>query len=207
MKKFYYGTLLAFVATVLFAPLVAQHQVTTNQNIYKNLGALSFEENKGQAFNPDEPVLFLLKDKGMTVFFHADGITYQWHHYKQPEQESPQVSEATGLPISRNDVDGSAGKFETATIRMKWINSSKDVEIIPSDKDVFVTNYYLPNNPQGLLNVGNFKRLVYKNIYPNVDVVYYFKDGNLKYDIVLHQNSKAADVKMNYIGASGLTLK
>jgi len=51
-------------------------------------------------------------------------------------------------------------------------------------------------------------RIVYAGVYPNIDwVLYATTDGHLKYDFVVQPGGKVSDIKMQYSGATALSLQ
>lgn len=53
-----------------------------------------------------------------------------------------------------------------------------------------------------------YGRLVYPDIYPNIDwVLYSTSSGHLKYDFVVHPGGKVSDIKLQYSGATAITLQ
>ncbi len=69
-------------------------------------------------------------------------------------------------------------------------------------------NYILGNNPATWQSkVPLYEEVTYHNIYPNIDLRYYFSmEGNLKYDFVLRPGADASVIKLRYEGADGLDL-
>ncbi len=52
-----------------------------------------------------------------------------------------------------------------------------------------------------------FKKLVYKNLYPNIDVQYVFHEGEgIEYSLILHPGADITRVRMRYTGAEKITL-
>ncbi len=49
--------------------------------------------------------------------------------------------------------------------------------------------------------------MIYKNVYPNIDVRYYSEGGRLKYDIMVNPGGNANDIVMQYDGADKLSIK
>ncbi|HWY99177.1 MAG TPA: hypothetical protein VNY36_08835, partial [Bacteroidia bacterium] len=69
----------------------------------------------------------------------------------------------------------------------------------------FYFNFYRPdiNKDKIIGKVPGYKKLVYKNIYPNIDIEYIVDtiDG-IKYSYILHPGADASLIKMNYTGAT-----
>ncbi|MDO9039595.1 MAG: hypothetical protein Q7U59_14740, partial [Lutibacter sp.] len=50
----------------------------------------------------------------------------------------------------------------------------------------------------GVLNVPEFKKIVYSNLYNNIDLVYYYTDAGLKYDFIVKPGGDPTDIHLKY---------
>jgi hypothetical protein len=55
-------------------------------------------------------------------------------------------------------------------------------------------------------NVPNFKRVIEKNVYPGVDVVYYGNAGELEYDFVVAPRAKTDQIRLKFSGVERLRI-
>ena len=50
-----------------------------------------------------------------------------------------------------------------------------------------------------ITRISGYQKLVYKNLYPNIDVEYVFHpQGGIKYALILHPGADVSQVKMKY---------
>ncbi|WP_431214351.1 hypothetical protein ACQ86N_05765 [Puia sp. P3] len=69
-------------------------------------------------------------------------------------------------------------------------------------------NYFIGNDPsKWVSNCKVYQGVLYRNIYPNIDIRYYTYNGLLKYDIVVHPGGDIGQVRMKYDGATKLSVK
>lgn len=55
--------------------------------------------------------------------------------------------------------------------------------------------------------VMEYNKIVYENIYKNIDLVYYLNDkGALKYDFIVHPGGDPSDIQINYEGDADISL-
>ena len=83
---------------------------------------------------------------------------------------------------------------------MNWEGSNPNAEIKVSEN----SERYYTFGEKGYENVKTkgYKKLLYKDIYPNIDVEYTIPDkGGIKYKFILHPNADPALIKMHYTGA------
>jgi hypothetical protein len=164
-----------------------------------------FEENKGQVADesgaPLQDILFTLKQNGVTVYFHKQGLSYQWNTFTKSLSDDFSVSEASGKPDTHQPIDELTQLVYR--VDMLWHNGNNHVQVIGLDEQNGYTNYYLPHCSAGVTNVRHFNRIRYTNIYPGIDIEYYINErGNLKYDILLQPNADASLISFDFTGAS-----
>jgi hypothetical protein len=206
-----YKILVAVCAMLVTVQVTLAQPVAQNFNISQSM---RFEENKGQVANTEgevqHDILFTLKDKGMNVYFRKDGISYQWHYTEELMDGPYKISEATGLPINENEDDNLPEKFKepkptrlhTYRVDMKWQGSNENVQIVSEQSFEDYNNYYLAHCPDGITHVNGYSKLTYKNLYPGIDVQYYFKDGHLKYDVLVAAGADLSPLQFTYTGAT-----
>ncbi len=70
-----------------------------------------------------------------------------------------------------------------------------------------ITNYILSNTAQqNKITNSNFKELLYKDLYPGIDLKYYTMNGQLKYDFILHPKAEIKNIKLSFEGFPKLNL-
>jgi len=85
---------------------------------------------------------------------------------------------------------------------LKWLGANPDVELIVEDKDEHYHSYshytkegeFVSNN-----HIASWKKLTYKNIYPNIDVVYEIHPrSGFKYSVLVHSGGDISKVQLKY---------
>ncbi|HSE41179.1 MAG TPA: SBBP repeat-containing protein, partial [Acidobacteriota bacterium] len=91
---------------------------------------------------------------------------------------------------------------------MMPIGVAKDVQIQGEGFEKARFNYFLGNNPKKWRsNVPAFRALLYKDIYPGIDLKFYGNDsGRLEYDLILKPGADPSKVKFAYEGIQDLQL-
>jgi hypothetical protein len=199
------SALLIFHFIISSLSAVAQHV----ENIHGASGLTTgvFEKNCGQIIDhqgiKQDDIRFTLRQRGVTVYFRKDGLSYQWnvHQNRLPDQQP--ISETTGLPLPASGaVPGSDEEVSSFRVDMTWENVNPTVCIqglFPIDG---VTNYYLSDLGSPIRNVVSYDKIVYQDIYPNINVEYYINDrGNLKYDLILGPGADPSQISCSYLGS------
>ncbi|PWA07409.1 DUF7948 domain-containing protein [Flavobacterium psychrotolerans] len=193
--------LLAFITIISF------HLFSQNKN-----QSIGFTENKGQIINqkgkPNPAVKFLLNSSGLNVQLRKNGFSYDVYETKKHPLTEKQKKEQHPTAFPDNDKD----RFPDYTLEyiyhridIDFVDSNPNVEFIKEGESADYDNYYnIVNRPEGITNVHKFKQLTYKNIYPNIDVVFSIPKDSLKtveYNFVVHPGGKTSDIQMKFKGA------
>jgi len=139
--------------------------------VLDNLAFPYFIENVGQIDSKE--ILFYSKD----IYFTQDGMIL--------------CSKKT-IPITK---DVKAQDKEIIDIKYREIGSnikysfqnSNSICPIGADRYSWDTNIFKDSNAENaFVNIPNYKRIIYKNIWDGIDIVYEINNGKLKYNIILH---------------------
>jgi gliding motility-associated-like protein len=120
----------------------------------------------------------------------------------------PPTMDPTGEGMSTSNNSGASLIMHSHVYQVEFLNSSDQVEI-QGDKPLDTyNNYFIGNNPaKWQSNCKVFQAVVYKNIYPNIDLRYYTENNQLKYDIVVHPGGNPDNIVLKYNGADKLIVK
>ncbi len=81
-------------------------------------------------------------------------------------------------------------------------------EIVPDKALDMYNNYYIGNDKSKWASGCKiYQAVVYKNMYPNIDVRYYTYNNQLKYDIIVHEGGDVSNIVLEFKGVNGLSLK
>lgn len=177
-----------------------------------------FIENKSQ-FNgnnhlPGSEILFGTEYSSSQFLFTKQGLTYRLTKKEFPGKEEREEREKemkeeirNGKKISHKEMEEEEHRIEIETeyVHMYWKNSNPDVEIVAQGVVPNYFNYGLGNT--SINAVKAYKKLIYKNLYPNIDVEYVFHPENgIEYSFILHPGADASQIKMTYTGAEAISL-
>jgi hypothetical protein len=116
------------------------------------------------------------------VFFHKNGFSI-----KQKKSKPKRIHE-------QPEYNFAMAELMEKTIHLEWIGANPNCELVRDVK----SNHYFSFGPEEYKSYG-YKKLTYKNIYPNIDIVYTIEDNQrFHYSILLHKGAKVSDIKMKY---------
>ncbi|MBL7859709.1 MAG: VCBS repeat-containing protein [Cyclobacteriaceae bacterium] len=158
------------------------------------LATRGFEENRGQVRHLDaqypHQVQYILKDKGVTLFFHKTGITYQMTSFEYVEDESLS-------PMRAGKNRKKVKSVSTYRFDQVWEGASENTTLQAEEPLAGTSFYWLAESQVG---VSHYAKIIYRNIYPNIDIEYYIKDNRLKYDVVVKPGGDVQQVQFQYEG-------
>ncbi|WPO79055.1 T9SS type B sorting domain-containing protein [Flavobacterium sp. KACC 22761] len=183
-----------------------------SQNKNQSIG---FKENKGQIVDQkgksNTSVLYLLNSNGLNVQLKKNGFSYDIYEVKKipatepkdPRNERELSSHYNGT--KKEEQENFNLEYTFHRIDIDFVNSNSKVELIAEQKSTDFDNYYnVPNKPEGVLGVYQFKQITYKNIYPNIDVVFSIPadpQKTVEYNFVIHPKGKISDIQLKFNGA------
>jgi gliding motility-associated-like protein len=198
MKKFFS----ALVALFFISATFAQQSPTTNWTARFD-EQQSFIENKGQFDGrnrlPGSDILYAVDNGELQIFFTKNGLSYYVEKkYKNPDRKKGDRSKPKLLK-------------EYEVTHIAWEGASANTELKGFDMKPDHHTYSFINKETkeyyAIDEVYGYKKLVYKNLYPNVDVEYVFHpQGGIKYSVILHPGADASQVRMKYSGNPNISL-
>jgi hypothetical protein len=88
-----------------------------------------------------------------------------------------------------------------AAVRMKLVGANPSPEIEGLDRLPGISNYFIGNDPKKWrTNIPNYARVRYRDVYPSIDLVYYGKQGQLEYDLVVAPGADPSAINLAYEG-------
>ena len=156
---------------------------------------LQFIENKGQW---DKSVLFSADMQASGFYLNAGGYTVlnrQVQDKTGKPLNTPLYSHSTGKIKAVNGTAGGGNKGEpsdagivkTYVYGVRFLGTNPQVQIIPDKPTGGYNNYFLGNDRSTWAShCRTFLGVVYKDMYPGIDVRYYSEAGLLKYNLIVH---------------------
>lgn len=192
---------------LLFFLLFTMHLFSQNKN-----QSIGFKENKGQIIDQkgksNTAVKYLLNYNGLNVQLKKNGFSYDVYEVNKIPVVRSQTTKTLPYQIPEKDKEEKPEynlEYTFHRIDIDFVNSNSKVELITEQKSADFDNYYnIPNKPEGITGVHQFKQITYKNIYPNIDVVFTIPNDPKKvveYNFVIHPKGKISDIQLKFSGA------
>lgn len=155
---------------------ISQHPVA---GFVRNVGQVRDQHN-----NLRSEIDFKLPAGALNIFIGAGELHYQW-----------------ATPLTR-DEDGTVLQYDGYRLDVTLDGANTNVQPLIEQPLSHYERYYT-NGLEGVV-ANTCRKIVYKNIYPQIDWILYLTEQGLKYDFVVHPGGNTADIKINYKGAEKL---
>ncbi|HTA82808.1 MAG TPA: hypothetical protein VK783_07745, partial [Bacteroidia bacterium] len=141
-----------------------------------------FIENKGQFDVGDitkDKVVYSASLGNVKLYFTNKGIVYTYDEYKKDPPDQFQ-------------------KPTTYTLTTQWVNSSPAVTITAEQELSY--SYHYPSGRNGTIIASIYRKIIYHNLYPGIDIEYYFPENKegFEYDIIAHPGADISQVRLAY---------
>lgn len=183
--------------------LFSQNKISKNNEYY-------FYENKGQIVDQDgkenKEVKYLFHSAGLNVQLRSNGFSYDV--YETKKTINPNFNKGKeNLVVNKRDFNIDEYNYENIfhRIDIELVNSNTNTKIVSEGKSKDYENYYnVLERPNGIKNVHRYQKVIYKNIYNNIDLVFFKPKDSLKpieYNFIINPGGKVSDIKMKFNGA------
>jgi hypothetical protein len=205
-------------------------------------GNLFFIENKGQItdqyYNPRNDIQYKLSaGGGLNIFFGNGAIHYQFSKFDDASAETQSAGNLRNTSLPSGEGRGGASSLPSGEGRggasslpsgegrggafyrldVELLNANKNAQVITEEKQAYYENYYTPGTGAHGATAHTYKRITYKNIYPNIDWVLYISPNTTssplgggregaKHEFIIHKGGNPSDIKIQYSGATALHL-
>lgn len=170
-----------------------------------------FIENKGQFYtnNLNDEVLYAYDNSGTMIYFTPKGLVYRLVEVtpkekgeKEKEREREREKKFTTVEEwKEHEAEEHKRNYKIDYVNFYWENPNPNAQIIAEEPSADYHSYTFEEKGESknINYIKGFKKLVYKNLYPNIDVEYVFHPVNgIKYTLILHPGADVSKVKMLY---------
>ncbi len=179
MRRRFSGLFVAVFLLTLSSTIIFAKEHSVKASFMKT--PLSFIKNDGQK---DPSILYFEQGTGHITSFTKDGISFTLSKMAKVKdaKQTPEVVTLTPLnasPFTIEAIDKREGKI----------------------------NYLIGNDSKKWkTNIPTYGAILYKNIYPGIDVKFYGTNSQLEYDIIVSPQADPSKVRFSYKGIEKLSL-
>lgn len=176
-------SLIALLAWAFFAN-AAKNTSGNPQNFTTKHAVKGFEENIGQVSGKDQHrVKFQLQQHASTVFLLNNAIAYQF-------MQAHHTGDTNELYESIEDKMKHT-RYSTYRMDMQLVGANPDPEISKLEKLSHFNRY----SSAGMEQVHFYEKVIYHNVYPNIDWVFFINESGIKHEFVVHPGGNPDMIK------------
>lgn len=162
---------------------------------------LLFRENRGQIVDakgearPD--ILYSAEARGVGIFLQRAGFSYVF--------SSPVTARASDTRERRTlFTDSSVARSLAYRMDLQFVGANPSAVVTADDPSGTFGNYYLPHCRDGITGVPAWRRIIYHDIYPEIDLVLQCFGSRMMYDFIVRPGGRVSDIRLRYNGADSL---
>ncbi len=195
---------ITLIIAVFAVQLLPAQVKWSNTNFFEQK---NFIENKGQFESSSIPngenILFLAKIDGVQYFFTNTGYTIARKELvKKTKADKEREDKHHWNSKGEEDEEENRYKFNETFQELNFVGANPTPSVETAHQ---VTNYYSyqdAKSPQrkGTIIAHAYPKITYKNMYPNIDVVFEFpKDSaGIEYSFIVHPGGDVENIKMAF---------
>jgi hypothetical protein len=151
---------------------------------------LYFVPNRGQV---DETALFYAKTSSYTLWLTEEGLVFDsTRRIKKEGTESIRQN-----PRDINNPEDI--KYDRDVSRLVFVNANRSPEVIPVDVTEHRVNYFIgKDESKWRTNIQTSRAVLYKELYPNIDLKVYGIEQQIEYDFVVKPEGEVSDIGFEY---------
>lgn len=163
---------------------------------------LSFIENRGQVTDQFHHVrndvdFHVRTGSGLNIFIGDGAIRYQFSRSEETTAKSSipdyDVNEHTTYLMHRVDVE--------------LLGANADAEVAVAEGQAYFEHYYTAGIAAGHTATAAYGKIIYRNIYTNIDWVLYMANGRMKQEFVVWPGGKVSDIQLRYSGQEQIKIE
>ncbi len=168
----------------------------------------TFQENKGQFINfvNDWKIAYGADAQGTQVLFTNKGVIYylpQQVKMSEKEQEEREKNES----LEKQEHEHENYKTIYNKVSIEWENANPNPRIEAIDKTPYYFGCIIPEKQTGINNIPGFKKLIYHDVYPGIDIEFTFHPvKGIKYAVKVKPGYDPSVLKMLYKGQDKLSI-
>ena len=175
--------------------------------IDRNFGKmpLYFIPNQGQT---DARVAYYLQGKDKSIYFTSAGLTYILNEKSAAEKAAKKTASMRSL-LSINPAGNENQSWiepRRFAVNLDFVGANADVRPLGEEKTEAVVSYFKGKPEEWKAGLPTYSKIVYKNLWPGIDLAYYGTVDKMKYEFIVAPGSDPSLIRLAYRGASAVEL-
>jgi hypothetical protein len=162
---------------------------------------LYFVENQGQL---DKGVAYYIQGSDKTIYFAPDGVTFALTAPLTPTLSQREWK----FNSHRSNLEEGPGErvSQRWTVKLDFVGANPNARPIGQDKTEAILSYFKGTPDQWKAGLPTYSRIVYPDLWPGIDLVYYGTVNQLKYEFIVQPGADPAQIRLAYHGVTGVDI-
>lgn len=163
---------------------------------------LSFIPNEGQL---DPNVVYYVAGRDTHVYFEASGLTISLASPVSPAAATAESS-APPRPAVRAPGPAHSVRPKRWAVKLDFVGATPDIRPRGEEETGTVVSYFKGRRDEWKPGLHAYSRIVYKDLWPGIDLAYSGSADLLKYEFVVRPGADPSAIRLAYRGASRIAL-
>ncbi len=160
---------------------------------------LLFVQNQGQWA---DQVAYAVQGSDKTLYFTPEGVTFVLSAWDNVEA----LEESASIQIDHRVQSSKPVRSQRHAVKFDFLGANPNIQPIGQAKDNAVISYFNGQPDNWHTAIPTYRRIVYPNLWPGIDLVYEGTVNRLKYHFLVHPHADPSQIKLVYRGASDVYL-
>ena len=154
-----------------------------------------FIPNQGQM---DRQVAYYVQGKDKSLYFTPAGVTIAL------TGAAKSTNQATSMESGPAGPRAPAG--ERWAVKLDFVGATEGVMPVGEDETGAVVSYFKGQQKDWRAGLPTYSRIVYRDLWPGIDLVYHGTANRLKYEFVVHPGADPSRIRLAYRGTDSLSV-
>jgi hypothetical protein len=156
--------------------------------------SLFFIPNQGQF---DHQVAYAVQGKDKSIYFTAQGLTF----VLTEKVDTPSSPEPRMLREITPQKPGPQASQKRWVVKLDFVGARHNALPESLEQAETVVSYFKGKPEEWKTGLRTSSKIIYRNLWPGIDLVYYGTVNRLKYDFIVHPGADPAQIRLAYRGA------
>jgi len=162
---------------------------------------LYFIENKGQV---DARVAFYVQGKNQIIYFTPDGLTLVLRENFRDMAQVASLGASAAAESSEHELSPLSPR--RLAVKLDFVGADSRVKPQGEEPTPALISYFVGPESEWKTGLRTYRRLVYRDLWPGIDLVYSGTVQRLKYMFVVHPGADPNRIKLRYRGADAVSV-
>jgi len=144
---------------------------------------------------------FVVQGKDKALYFGPEGVTFSLN-FRTENSANSEGTAGNGDEPKFKEPDAS-GRWN---VKLEFVNSNPQARPVGEEKAGAVVSYFKGQPEEWKTGLPTFSRIVYRDLWPGIDLAYYGTVNQLKYEFVVRPGADPAKIRLTYRGASDVSV-